>query len=292
MATLTTRLGLRKPADDGSEPVNVATDLNANWDVLDENIGITRCLSTDHPADPYDGMPIKEDDTGLVRIWNADTANWDTVTVPPEVATSATRPGAPLAGDDLYETDTQAKTVYTGSAWRYVGVPLVEPTVDAVTITKFPGLEVFETSTGHKRLWDGTAWRYVHFEPTAWTALALQSGYSAHNDNFGYPPAYRFVRPNTVEMRGTIRKGDGAATDMTNSFGNGDVPLIVPTPIKPAANPYHISRSALRNTTAYGWSISLEVNFTTGGLVVTLKSAGDLYMPGWLALDGFVYDLT
>lgn len=299
MATLTSKLGLRKPADDGSESVNVSADLNGNWDIVDENAGITRCLSTDHPADPYDGMPIKEDDTGLVRIWNADTATWDTVTVPPEVATSTTRPGSPLAGDDLYETDTQAKSLYTGTAWRYVGAPLVATTADAVTVTKFPGLEVFETSTGHKKLWDGTAWRYVHFEPTAWTAFTsgtggqLQSGFTPHNDAFGYAPAWRFVRPNTVELRGTIVKGDGSGSSTANYFVSGDVVLIVPSTIKPAQIPYHISRSQLKSTSdSFGWSVSLELKNDTGNLVIALKSGTTPYAPGWIALDGFIYDLT
>lgn len=60
MSTTTTRLGLTKPA--GSEDVDISI-LNANFDIIDANIGGTKCTSGTRPATPYTGMVIYETDT-------------------------------------------------------------------------------------------------------------------------------------------------------------------------------------------------------------------------------------
>lgn len=64
MSTLTTRLGLYKPAADGSELVNVVTDLNNNMDSLDAKVGAFACTSGTRPASPFNGQFIRETDTG------------------------------------------------------------------------------------------------------------------------------------------------------------------------------------------------------------------------------------
>lgn len=60
MSTTTTRLGLTKPA--GSEDVDISI-LNTNFDLIDANIGGTKCTSGTRPATPYTGMIIWETDT-------------------------------------------------------------------------------------------------------------------------------------------------------------------------------------------------------------------------------------
>lgn len=79
MSTLTTRLGLYKPAADGSELVNVVTDLNNNLDSLDAKVGVFACTSGTRPASPYDGQMIRETDTGKVYIRNATAGAWQQV---------------------------------------------------------------------------------------------------------------------------------------------------------------------------------------------------------------------
>lgn len=64
MSTLTTRLGLYKPAADGSELVSVVTDLNNNMDSIDAKMGAFACTSGARPASPYNGQFIRETDTG------------------------------------------------------------------------------------------------------------------------------------------------------------------------------------------------------------------------------------
>lgn len=56
MSELTPRLNLYKPADDGSEPVNVATDLNDNLEILDASIGAIPATTTTPPVTVFDGM--------------------------------------------------------------------------------------------------------------------------------------------------------------------------------------------------------------------------------------------
>ena len=77
MSTLTTRLGLYKPAADGSELVNVVTDLNNNLESLDTKVGAFACTSGARPGSPFNGQIIRETDTGKVRIW--DGAAWTQV---------------------------------------------------------------------------------------------------------------------------------------------------------------------------------------------------------------------
>lgn len=71
MSETTPRLGLYKPADDGSEPVDVATDLNDNLEKLDSYVGVVPSTSSTPPATPFDGMLTYEADTSIVKYRKA-----------------------------------------------------------------------------------------------------------------------------------------------------------------------------------------------------------------------------
>lgn len=78
-ATTTTRLGLYKTSSDGSDLVNVVTDLLNNWDTLDLNIGYRDCTSTTRPSTVWKGLPIRESDTGRLYVSNGTapaSASW------------------------------------------------------------------------------------------------------------------------------------------------------------------------------------------------------------------------
>lgn len=66
MSDTTPRLGLYKPADDGSEPINVATDLNDNLEKIDSLIGFVPATEAVPPAITYDGMGRYNTDSGKV----------------------------------------------------------------------------------------------------------------------------------------------------------------------------------------------------------------------------------
>lgn len=75
MATTTTRFGLRKPDPDPftGDFVDAQADLNDNWDNLDGKLGFIPCTSGTRPGSPFDGMTIRETDTGNAYIYNGTT---------------------------------------------------------------------------------------------------------------------------------------------------------------------------------------------------------------------------
>src|ERR1044072_2278696 len=73
MSTNTSRLALLKP--DGSETVNVGTQVNANFDVIDLNMNFRVCTSSTRPSSPYTGQSIFETDTGNSYVRSA-TGTW------------------------------------------------------------------------------------------------------------------------------------------------------------------------------------------------------------------------
>lgn len=77
-STLTARLGLVKPTPGTTEPVNLATQINANYDKIDAAAGFLICTSSTRPtgADRWDGRGIKETDTGKCYVWHAATSTW------------------------------------------------------------------------------------------------------------------------------------------------------------------------------------------------------------------------
>jgi hypothetical protein len=74
MSSTTTRLALYKPDPAGTEFVSVVTDINNNLDNLDSKVGFVACTSGTRPGSPFNGMSIRETDTGKVYIW--DGAVW------------------------------------------------------------------------------------------------------------------------------------------------------------------------------------------------------------------------
>ncbi|MDX3575992.1 hypothetical protein [Streptomyces sp. FL07-04A] len=89
MGTTTSRVGLYKPLDDGSELVNVAQDLNGNTNLLDAAVGYQVCTSSTRPSSPYSGKPIMESDTSYRTYFSNGTspasASW--VEIPNSSAT-------------------------------------------------------------------------------------------------------------------------------------------------------------------------------------------------------------
>lgn len=68
MSTTTPRLGLYMPADDGSEPIDVATDLNDNLERLDTAVGFVPSTVATPPSSLFDGLSTYETDTGRAKF--------------------------------------------------------------------------------------------------------------------------------------------------------------------------------------------------------------------------------
>src|SRR5687768_15273151 len=90
MSELTPRLSLYKPADDGSEPLNVATDLNDNLEKLDSAVGAVPATSTTPPAGVFNGMIRQNTDDQSLQYYRNNTT-W----------TQIWAKGAAFAGDAL-----------------------------------------------------------------------------------------------------------------------------------------------------------------------------------------------
>lgn len=118
MSTLTTRLGLYKPAASGSELVNVVTDLNNNLDSLDAKVGVFACTSGTRPASPYDGQMIRETDTGKVYIRNATTSTWQQVLFNTAEFNNGVTIRGGIQSDAQYTIDRPSPAVVTDHAVR------------------------------------------------------------------------------------------------------------------------------------------------------------------------------
>lgn len=75
MATSTTRLGLRKPAN--PDVVNVVSDVNANMDKIDSSVNLFPCTSATKPALPFTGQLILLTDAQVVQCWTG--TQWVTI---------------------------------------------------------------------------------------------------------------------------------------------------------------------------------------------------------------------
>jgi hypothetical protein len=66
--TYTSRLALYKPAADGSDNVNVVTDLNNNLDRLDALVSFVPVTASTYPASAFQGEAFYETDTGKAYV--------------------------------------------------------------------------------------------------------------------------------------------------------------------------------------------------------------------------------
>ncbi|MFE9642354.1 hypothetical protein ACFYOC_25360 [Nocardiopsis alba] len=155
--------------------------------------------------------------------------------------TSTSRPPNPIPGDLLYESDTGRLVYWHAGQW--------------VTAA------------------DGTY-------PTRWQPIPLRTPRYTTPDH-GRSPSWRWVRPGTVELRGTFSRSDG------EPIQSGDYIATLPAAIRPSAWVRHVGGAHARNG---GWSVRCEIRSTSS------SDSGQLtvwhtYNPTWGALDGWTYDI-
>ncbi|WP_242892413.1 hypothetical protein [Actinomadura litoris] len=125
----------------------------------------------------------------------------------------------------------------------------------------------------------------------AWQTLTLNAGFTAALTGglgFGYVPQYRFRSAREVELRGTIQKGTGAGGAGANGFANTDNPFTMPAEAWPAQTVYGpIKCSTVGGASSYG---VVGGQMTNAGIF--LYATGIANSPGWIALDGFRYEIT
>jgi hypothetical protein len=91
------------------------------------------------------GTVIYENDTKRVLVSNGTTpisASWQNVAYANFVTTSSAHPSSPFTGLEIYETDTGATAVYTGSGYSYTAQQIANTTLGAsaasVTFNNIP----------------------------------------------------------------------------------------------------------------------------------------------------------
>lgn len=126
MSELTPRLSLYKPADDGSEPVNVATDINDNLEKLDASVGAVPALVATPPPGIFNGMLRQNTDdeslqyyrnnTTWTQIWakGAAFAADALMTIGSKIGIGTLTPGAVLDAVTATSSDLLARFKVTG----------------------------------------------------------------------------------------------------------------------------------------------------------------------------------
>lgn len=179
MATTTTRLVLRKPAD--ADDVDVDADIGANMDKIDAAIGSTICTSGTRPGTPFQGQKILETDTAREYVWTGSVwlqTSGPLATVPlTDVATVAlnaaagkvfklsaagnrtilTPTGSPVDGQGLIIAHTASGGVRTlalttGSAGAFAfGTDITALTATGATLTDYIGC-IYESTAARWRV--------------------------------------------------------------------------------------------------------------------------------------------
>lgn len=158
--TLTTRLGLSKPASTDNYDIAIA---NANMDLLDAaTANLTVCTSATRPSAPDEGDLIYETDSTNVLI--RQSAAWKSFNAKIHLCTSGTRPGSTLTfgGFRIFETDTFNSLVRNGanSAWIAVSPQNVaDVTARNALPSPYDGLTCYRRDRGWVEVYDGGAWR-------------------------------------------------------------------------------------------------------------------------------------
>jgi hypothetical protein len=261
MATFTTRLGLRKPAD--PDDVDVTLDVSENMEKLDGVVSLTQCTSSTRPSQVFPGRGIYETDTGRVLVSNGSapaSGSWDLRPISGLwLCTESTRPTVVFSGLTILETDTGNRLVSNGTApasgsWLHENYAKVS--TPSKVINPRSKQRILDTTANRIKEWDGSTWVTVDLTdrvaaleadvPGAWTALTLQNGWTASSGTF--VPSYRKVPGNKVELAGTLTGG-------TNS--NGTVVANLPVGFRP-----NVEKMLNAGTNT---GIALNISITTAG---------------------------
>lgn len=178
--TPTPRLGLFRPKEDGSENVNVATDLNNNFDKIDQYAGF---MSVPNQAARlavvgFVGMTLLQEDTDGLYVLAALPAsvpgNWISVQTgveifgPLVVADQAARDAlVKTNGLEVWRTDRKWLEACDGTGWRVQGIPYVFTVADLTTYITHPyqgQIAVVTSNSGGEYRYSGTTWRPIMAE--------------------------------------------------------------------------------------------------------------------------------
>lgn len=206
MSGTTPRVGFYLPADDGSEPINVATDLNDNLEKIDASMGFVPALESTPPAAPFNGMGRYNTDTGKASFYKSG------------VWTQLLAAGAAFVGDILMDT---AKKIGIGTL-----VPNSVIDVVVATIASQPTLLRFRQAADTQsrmqldhdgiKFGPGNALPEVHLYRPTTAQLALQGAGLSLGSTLDVTGA---TSVNDLDVSGDVNLGGDVVTDL-NVVGN------------------------------------------------------------------------
>lgn len=209
MSSTTPRLSLYMPADDGSEPLNVSTDINDNLEKIDASVGFVPATESTPPSAMYNGMGRYNTDSGVTSFWKSASSTWNQL----------------LAAGSTFAND-----ILVGAANKLgIGTTTPGAIVDGVltSITAFPLLRFRQSSEANPRLQidsdgirlgKGSAVADVRIYRPADNQLAIQGSVSM---NAGLSVTGG-VATDTLNVSGTTTLGGGITGDLAVS-GNLNV---------------------------------------------------------------------
>lgn len=202
MATTSPRLSLYMPADDGSEPINVATDLNDNLEKIDASIGFVPATEASPPVSPYNGMGRYNTDTGRASYWRAGTSSWV------QLLTS----GVEFANNIIINTANRLG----------IGTTTPGAILDAIvtSITSVPLLRFRQTSEGFPR-----------FQIDS-DGIRLGSGTVASDVRIYRPTSNQLAIQGSVSMNSGLSVTGTLAADSLNISGNISLDGVVDTDLQ------------------------------------------------------------
>lgn len=297
--TPTPRLGLYRPMSDGSENVNVLTDLNNNLDKIDSYMGFqvqptqaARFAMTN----AYVGMAVRQADTGALYVLTALPAsaagNWlalQTGTELPIVVANQAGRDAQVGtnGAAVWRTDRKWMEIHDGTAWRVQGVPVVSSVADLAAITNpAPGAVAWNTNDVKMYAYSSGAW--VRQSAGAMIAYGSRSSNTASStageigvlrvDNIQVIANRRyytvvsagFYNGNSNEfVTGRLRYSTAGAATLTSTQIGAEVPVVS------------------NNFTAQGFTVSGSFVPAASGTASVLLSIARLTGTGSIRSNGF-----
>lgn len=195
-----------------------------------------------------------------------------------QIVTSATRPGSPIEGQYIHETDTDRFYYWNGTAWIEKGIGVILCTAATrPTASLYNGMRIYETDTKRNYIYDGTGWMYVGGASPAVIAAALQNSWVNFGDPW-QPAGYYKDGSGVVHIEGMIKNGTTASTTLL---------FTLPAGYRPPKDSAFVTKS-VEGTSQDPQS----VNVTSTGRVEYGTMSGSAGQNDALSLDGITFRAT
>jgi len=151
----------------------------------------------------------------------------------------------------------------------------------AFTLAGATDVDVDDAEDGDTLSYNGSTSKWEPKSQASLPGWANITGYAAGITMYQVQPAWRLMLPGTVQLVGRFTYSDGAT-----KFSSGATLCTLPAGARPAQTKYVVS--AANRIASHGDYARLTIN-TNGTVVADWADSG--YAPGWIGVDGIIYDL-